>query len=162
MSTYRQLQIPLGTILLWLSTSVSSFAATNTITPVKFQSDTVKLSVENIPSRQLNLTPDTHLIAGRIRDSLVSRSPIVAKLFQKFDDIWKEENRHPQPNLSLTARNRVIFNYCKIQKEIPVTVDVCYNRLSMWAYDLYQDENISGDNRSLLQDLIEEIENRSN
>ncbi len=161
MNTYRQLQIPLGTILLWLSTSVSSFAATNTITPVKFQSDTVKLSVENIPSRQLNLTPDTHLIAGRIRDSL-SRSPIVAKLFARFDDIWKEENRHLQPDLSLTARNRVIFNYCKIQKEIPVTVDVCYNRLSMWAYDLSQDENIYGDNRSLLENLIEEIENRSN
>ena len=66
-STYRKIQIALGTILLWSSTSVSSFAYTNTITPGKFQSDTVKLPVESIPSRQLNRTQDTVLIAGEMR-----------------------------------------------------------------------------------------------
>jgi len=88
MSTYRKIQIALGTILLWSSTSVSSFAATNPITPGKFQLDTVNLSVESLPSRQLNLTPDTNLIAGDIRNQM-SRIMYASYRFSRFDEIWK-------------------------------------------------------------------------
>ena len=63
MNTSRKIQIALGTIFLWSSTSISSFAATNSITSEKFQSDSVKLPVESIPSKQLNSTQNTYLIA---------------------------------------------------------------------------------------------------
>ncbi|HBE16109.1 MAG TPA: hypothetical protein DEG17_05785 [Cyanobacteria bacterium UBA11149] len=63
MNRSRKIQIALGTILLWSSTAVSSLAATN-INPGKNQSNTVNFPVESIPSSQLNLTPDTNLIAG--------------------------------------------------------------------------------------------------
>jgi|AGSF01.1.fsa_nt_gi hypothetical protein len=62
MNTSRKIQIALGTIFLWSSTSISSFAATNSITSEKFQSDSVKLPVESIPSKQLNSTQDTYLV----------------------------------------------------------------------------------------------------
>ena len=142
MSTYRQISIPLGTILLWLSTSVSSFAATNTITPVKFQSDTVKLSVENIPSRQLNLTPDTHLIAGQIRDML-SRIPQIYYTFKDFDDIWKNP----------TDRQKRLFDYCNTQKNFPV--DRCLSLLNAWAGDQFEGDNY--DDFDELENLIDEI-----
>jgi len=67
MSIQRNIRVAIGTILLLLllsSTSVSSFAATNTITSGKFQSDTVKLPVESIPSRQLNFTQEIHSQSG--------------------------------------------------------------------------------------------------
>lgn len=86
MSMQRNIRIAIGTILLLSSTSVSSFAATNTITSGKLQSDTVKLSVESIPSRQLNFTQDSYLIAGKIKD-MMSIIPGVSYTFGKFDDI---------------------------------------------------------------------------
>ena len=142
MSTYRQLQIPLGTILLWLSTSVSSFAATNTITPGKFQSDTVKLSVESIPSRQLNLTPNTNLIAGQIRD-ILNRIPVVSNTLYKFDEIWKNP----------TDRQKRLFDYCNSQKDFPV--DQCLSFLDAWAGDKFEADNY--DDFDELDNLIDEI-----
>src|ERR687885_603461 len=128
MNTSRKIQLALGTILLWSSTSVSSFAATNTITPGTLQSDTVKLPVESIPSRQLNLTPDTNLIAGQIRD-IMSTVPQVNYAFSKFDEIWKNP----------ADRQKRLFDYCNSQKDF--STSNCFNFIKMWALDLTDDSN---------------------
>lgn len=122
MSTYRKIQIALGTILLWSSTSVSSFAATNTITPGKFQSDPVKLPVESIPSRQLNFTPDTNLIAGQIRDQF-SRVMYASYTFARFDEIWKNP----------VDRKKRLFDYCNAEKDFPVKL--CFSFMQIWLLD---------------------------
>lgn len=122
MSTSRKIQLALGTILLWSSTSVSSFAATNTINPGKFQSDTVKLSVESIPSRQLNLTPDPKLIAGEMRDML-SKIPHVSSTFSIWDEIWNTP----------TERQKRLFDYCNGQKDFPV--QKCFSFLKVWLVE---------------------------
>ncbi|MEG4946275.1 hypothetical protein QUA76_06605 [Microcoleus sp. F8-A4] len=108
--------------LLWSSTSVSSFAATNSITSEKFQSDTVKLPVESIPSRQLNLTPDTYLIAGEFRNTM-SRVPGGYDTFQAFDEIWKNP----------ADRKKRLFDYCSTQKVL--SVKLCFKLLTVWADD---------------------------
>lgn len=128
MSTYRKIQIALGTILLWSSTSVSSFAYTNTITPGTFQSDTVTLPVESIPSRQLNLTPDTYLIAGEFRNML-SRVPGGYATFQSFDEIWKNP----------ADRKTRLFDYCNTQKLL--SVKLCFRMLTIWADDTGESAN---------------------
>lgn len=128
MSTSRQIQIALGAILLWSSTAVSSFAATNTIIPGKFQSDTVKLPVESIPSRQLNLTPDTYLIAGQFRDML-SKVPGGYATFKAFDEIWKNP----------ADRKTRLFDYCNTQKVL--AVKLCFRMLTIWADDTGESAN---------------------
>jgi len=136
MSTYRKIQLSIGTVVLCLSTSVSGFAATNAITPGKFQSDTVKLPVASIPSRQLNLTPDTNLIAGQIRDDL-SRSPTISRLFSRFDDIWEVPR----------DRQKRLFDYCNSQKEFPsFDAKRCYRMLRIWVVD--KDESSMDRNES--------------
>ena len=142
MSTYRKIQIALGTILLWSSTSVSSFAYTNTITPGKFQSDTVKLPVESLPSRQLNLTPDTNLIAGEIRD-MFSRIPKVSYTLGKFDEIWKNP----------VDRNKRLIDYCNTQKDVGVSQ--CFGFLQMWIGD--EMENREYRNIDELQNLTDAV-----
>ncbi|MEG4030719.1 MULTISPECIES: hypothetical protein [unclassified Microcoleus] len=114
--------------LLWSSTSVSSFAATNTITSGKFQSDTVKLPVESIPSRQLNLTPDTYLIAGQFRDML-SRVPGGYETFRAFDEIWKNP----------ADRKTRLFDHCNTQKAL--SVKLCFRLLTVWADDTLESAN---------------------
>ena len=128
MSTSRKIQIALVASLLWSSTSVSSFAATNSITSEKFQSDTVKLPVESIPSRQLNLTPDTYLIAGQFRDML-SRVPGAYATFKAFDEIWKNP----------ADRKKRLFDYCNTQKEL--SVKLCFRMLTVWADDTGESAN---------------------
>jgi hypothetical protein len=122
MSTYRKIQIALGTILLWSSTSVSSFATTNPITPGKFQLDTVNLSVESLPSRQLNLTPDTNLIAGQIRNQ-VSSMMYASYTFSRFDEIWKNP----------VDRKKRLFDYCNAEKDFPVKL--CFSFMQIWLVD---------------------------
>ena len=143
MSKYRKIQIALGTILLWSSTSVSSFAATNTITPGKFHSDTVKLPVESIPSTQLNLTPDTNLIAGQFRD-MFARIPIVSYTFGKFDEIWKNP----------VDRQKRLFDYCNTQKD--VQVNQCFSFIQIWIEDEIENRNYS--NIDELENLSDEID----
>lgn len=128
MSTSRKIQIALVASLLWSSTSVSSFAATNSITSEKFQSDTVKLPVESIPSRQLNLTPDTYLIAGQFRDML-SRVPGGYDTFKAFDEIWKNP----------ADRKKRLFDYCNTQKVL--SVKLCFRMLTVWADDTWESAN---------------------
>ncbi|MEG4524229.1 hypothetical protein QUB61_15550 [Microcoleus sp. C2D2] len=128
MSTSRKIQIALVASLLWSSTSISSFAATNSITSEKFQSDTVKLPVESIPSRQLNLTPDTYLIAGQFRDML-SRVPGAYATFQAFDEIWKNP----------ADRKKRLFDHCNTQKAL--SVKQCFTMLTVWADDTGQFAN---------------------
>lgn len=129
MSTSRKIQIALGAILLWSSTSVSGFAATNTINPEKNQSDTVKLPVESIPSRQLNLTPDTYLIAGEFRD-MMSRVPGGYATFKAFDEIWKNP----------ADRKKRLFDHCNTQKDL--SVKLCFRMLTIWADDTQESANI--------------------
>ncbi|MEG4944857.1 hypothetical protein [Microcoleus sp. F4-D5] len=129
MSTSRKIQqIALVASLLWSSTSISSFAATNSITSEKFQSDTVKLPVESIPSRQLNLTPDTYLIAGEIRD-MMSRVPGGYATFKAFDEIWKNP----------ADRKKRLFDYCNTQKVL--SVKLCFRMLTVWADDTGESAN---------------------
>jgi hypothetical protein len=137
MSTPRKIQIALGTILLWSSTSVSSFAATNTITPGTFQSDTVKLPVESIPSRQLNLTPDTYLIAqmdlGGILRSLDSRGVYR----DKFEEAWKQPDRKTK-----------LLDLCKSQPP-EGNVSRCTSVLKLWLMVQTDKFEESGDYDSL-------------
>ncbi|MCL1466604.1 hypothetical protein [Argonema galeatum] len=142
MSTYRKIQIALGTILLWSSTSVSSFAYTNTITPGKFQSDTVKLPVESVPSRQLTLTQDTVLIAGEIRN-MMSRIPLVSYTFARFDAIWKNP----------TDRKKRLFDYCNSQKNFPVKR--CFSFIQLWFGDVIENSDFDGYRE--MDDIIDEI-----
>lgn len=128
MNASRKIQIALGTILLWSSTSVSSFAATNTVNPGKNQLDTVNLPVENTPSRQLNLTPDTYLIAGQFRD-MMSRVPGGYETFKAFDEIWKNP----------TDRKKRLFDYCNTQKVL--SVKLCFRMLTIWADDTAESAN---------------------
>lgn len=133
MSIQRNIRVAIGTMLLLSSTSVSSFAATNTITSEKFQSDTVKLSVESIPSRQLNFTQDTYLIAGQLRDML-SRSPEISSTFRKFDEIWKDpENSKTQDPAN--SRKTRLFDYCKTQ----TNNERCLRFLKVWIVDTQDD-----------------------
>ncbi|MBE9127103.1 MULTISPECIES: hypothetical protein [unclassified Coleofasciculus] len=82
----------------------------------------MKLSVESIPSRQLNLTPGTNLIAGQIRDMLI-RIPVVYQAFSKFDEIWKNP----------ADRQKRLFDYCNTQKDLQV--DQCFSFLELWTTD---------------------------
>jgi hypothetical protein len=122
-------------MLLLSSTSVSSFAATNTITSEKFQSDTVKLPVESIPSRQLNFTQDTYLIAGRMRD-IMSRAPGVYYLFSKFDEIWKDPANSKTQDPANSRKTR-LFDHCKTQTDFGN--DQCLSLLRLWIMDTQDD-----------------------
>ncbi|MBD2569842.1 hypothetical protein [Anabaena lutea] len=122
MSTSRKIQIALGAILLWSSTSVSSFAATNTITPGKNQSVTVKIPVESIPSRQLNLTPDTKLIAFDF-GSLLRMMPNSSVYIAEFEAAWKQSDRKQR-----------ILTFCNT-KAPGGDVETCYQYLRMWLID---------------------------
>ncbi len=135
MSIQRNIRIAIGTIVLLSSTSVSSFAATNTITSGKFQSDTVKLPVENIPSRQLNFTQDTYLIAGQYRDML-SKSPRVYGLFSKFDDIWKDPANSNTQDPANSRKTR-LFDHCKTQTDFKN--EQCLSFLKIWIMDTQDD-----------------------
>lgn len=123
MSTSRKIQIALGAILLWSSTSVSSFAATNTINPGKNQSDTVTLPIESIPSRQLNLTPDTKLIAQMDFGAILRQQPNSSAYISKFEEAWKQSDRKQR-----------ILNFCN---STPPDNDVrrCYTYLRLWLID---------------------------
>ncbi|XWK86695.1 MAG: hypothetical protein U7127_21190 [Phormidium sp.] len=128
MNTSRKIQIALGTIFLWSSTSVSIFAATNTINSGKFQLDTVEFSVESIPSKQLNLTPNTTLVAGQIRDAMM-RIPYVPGLFDGFDNIWKNrENRQQR-----------LFDFCRSYGHFPY--DRCLDFLMLWFGDAMENRD---------------------
>ena len=122
MSTSRKIQIALGAILLWSSTSVSSFAATNTINPGKNQSDIVKLSVESIPSRQLNLTQDTKLIAFDF-GQILRQMPGASDLTPKFEEAWKQSDRKQR-----------ILGLCNSPPS-GVDVDGCYDIIHIWLMD---------------------------
>lgn len=123
MNTSRQIQIALGTILLWSSTSVSSFAATNTINPGKNQSDTVKLPFESIPSRQLNLTPDTKLIAQMDIGAMLRQMPNSSAYTSKFEEAWKQPDRKQR-----------ILNFCNSTPP-DQNVQRCYSYLRLWLLD---------------------------
>lgn len=120
MSASRKVQLGLGTVLLWLSTSASGFAATNIAG--KFQPNPIQPPVESIPSRQLNSVQDTTLIAGEFRD-MMSRIPTVRSMFYEFDAIWK--NR--------TDRQTRLLDYCKSQKDF--SLDQCHRFLQVWLMD---------------------------
>lgn len=146
MKTSRKIQIALGTILLWSSTSVSSFAATNTITPGKNQSDTVNLPVESTPSRQLNPTQYNNLVA-QSRDSMrfmLGRVPGGYDTFKAFDEIWK--NR--------ADRKQRFLDYCNSQKLLPI--NQCFSFLLVWTMDI-EDTMLNSGNfqRQDLDDLDE-------
>lgn len=124
MSTSRKIQLALVASLLWSSTSVSSFAATNTITPGKNQSVTVKIPVESIPSRQLNLTPDTKLIAGMPDFGALLRSqPNSAVYIAEFEADWKQSDRKQR-----------ILTFCNT-KPPGGDVHTCYTYLRLWLID---------------------------
>ncbi|WRH67308.1 MAG: hypothetical protein RSE13_02395 [Planktothrix sp. GU0601_MAG3] len=139
MSTYHKIQIALGTILLWSSASVSSFAVTNTITAEKFQSDAVKLPVQSIPVRPLNSTLAPNLIAGQMRD-MFRQIPPVSNLFAKFDEIWKNP----------ADRKKNLFDHCNTQKNF--SVDQCFSLLRIWAEDQMETQEFQN---------IDELENIS-
>ncbi|MBD2629249.1 hypothetical protein [Trichormus variabilis] len=130
----RNIKVVIGTILLLSSTSVSSFAATNTITSGKFQSDTVKLPVESIPSRQLNFTQDTYLIAGQMRN-LIGRGN-VGLLFGKFDDIWKDPANNSTQDPANSRKTR-LFDHCKTQTDFKN--EQCLSFLQLWILDTEED-----------------------
>ena len=139
MNTSRKIQIALGTIFLWSSTSVSIFAATNTITPGKFQLDTVKLPVESTPVRSLNLTPDTTLIAQDL-GSILRQLPNSYAYTSKFEEAWKQPDRKER-----------ILNFCN---STPPDKDVkrCYNYLRLWLMnkqDQYFNSNMNPRDRAL-------------
>lgn len=123
MSTSRKIQIALGAVLLWSSTSVSGFAATNTINPGKNQSDTVKLSVESITSGQLNLTPDTKLIAQMDIGALLRQMPDSYKYTSKFEEAWKQPDRKQR-----------ILGFCNSPPS-GLEVKRCYQYLKIWLID---------------------------
>ncbi|HEY9854014.1 MAG TPA: hypothetical protein V6D28_31395 [Leptolyngbyaceae cyanobacterium] len=123
MNTSRQIQFVLGTILLWSSTAVSSFAASYTINPEKFQSDTVKLPVESTPVRSLNLTPDTTLIAQNVADQI---SNIARQLDRYNGYIPKFEDALTKPD-----SKQIILAFCPSQPQDKV--DLCWNILQMWS-----------------------------
>ncbi|HBK98213.1 MAG TPA: hypothetical protein DD001_13325 [Microcoleaceae bacterium UBA10368] len=123
MNTSRKIQIALGTIFLWSSTSISSFAATNSITSEKFQSDSVKLPVESIPSKQLNSTQDTYLIAQsstQIYDMLNRADSSRDKYFPKFEDA-----------LTKPDSKKILLEFCPSQPQDKV--DNCWRMLNNWA-----------------------------
>lgn len=123
MNISRKIQIALGTIFLWSSTSISSFAATNSITSEKFQADSVKLPVESIPSRQLNLTPDTYLIAqdgARLYDQLNRVDYSRDKYFPKFEDALKKPDS-----------KTILLAFCPSQPQDKV--DNCWRMLHSWV-----------------------------
>lgn len=122
MSTSRKIQLALVASLLWSSTSVSSFAATNTITPGKNQSVTVKVPVESIPSRQLNLTPDTKLIAVDI-GYILRMQPNSAVYIAEFEADWKQSDRKQR-----------ILTFCNT-KPPGGDVKTCYTYLRLWLLD---------------------------
>jgi hypothetical protein len=125
MSTSRKIQLALVASLLWSSTSVSSLAATNTITPEKNQSVTVKIPVESLPSRQLNLTPDTKLIAIDIGD-ILRQLPDSYQYTSKFEEAWKQSDRKQR-----------ILGFCNSPPS-GMDVETCYNYLQMWLLDRRQ------------------------
>lgn len=122
MNTSRQIQIALGTILLWSSTSVSSFAATNTINPEKFQSDKVKRPVESTPVRSLNLTPDSNLIAQNMGDQIYN----IARQIDRDGYIPKWEDALKKPD-----SKQIILGFCPSQPQDKV--DQCWKILQMWS-----------------------------
>jgi hypothetical protein len=127
MSTSRKIQIALGAILLWSSTSVSSFAATNTITSGKNQPVTVKVPVESIPSRQLNLTPHTKLIAQMNLGDLLRMIDSSGVYRTKFEEAWKQSDRKQR-----------LLNFCNASPPPDNDVQRCYSVLKMWLMDKYQ------------------------
>ncbi|MCT7950237.1 hypothetical protein NG798_10600 [Ancylothrix sp. C2] len=123
MNTSRKIQIALGTIFLWSSTSISSFAATNLITSENFQSDSVKLPVESIPSRQLNSTQDTYLIAqsaSQIYDMVRRADWSGDKYFPKFEDA-----------LTKPDSKTILLAFCPSQPQDKV--ENCWRMLNAWA-----------------------------
>lgn len=121
MNTSRKIQIALGTILLWSSTSVSSFASTD-INPGKFQSNTVNLPVKSIPSSPLNLTPDTHLIAQNYGDQMynLARRMDDDNYIPKFEDAFEEPDGQ-----------KIILEFCPSQPQDKV--DHCWEVLYLWS-----------------------------
>lgn len=122
MNTSRQIQIALGTILLWSSTSVSSFAASYTINPEKFQLDKVKLPVESTPVRSLNLTPDTTLIAQNFGAQIYN----IARQIDRYGYIPKWEDALTKPD-----SKQIILAFCPSQPQD--RVDYCWKVLSAWS-----------------------------
>lgn len=123
MNTSRKIQIALGTIFLWSSTSISSFAATNSITSEKFQSDSVKLPVESIPSKQLNSTQDTYLIAQsstQLYDMMYRGDSSRDKYFPKFEDA-----------LTKPDSKTILLAFCPSQPQDKV--DNCWRMLNAWT-----------------------------
>ncbi|HBK98210.1 MAG TPA: hypothetical protein DD001_13310 [Microcoleaceae bacterium UBA10368] len=120
MSTSRKIQIALGAILLWSSTSVSSFATTNTINPGKNHSDTVKLPVESLPSGQLNLTPETQLIAQMDIGDMLRQMPSSYAYTSKFEEAWKQPDRKQR-----------ILGFCNSPPS-GLNVQRCYSYLKLW------------------------------
>jgi len=120
MSTSRKIQIALGAILLWSSASVSSFAATNTVNPGKNQSDTVKLPVESLPSGQLNLTPETQLIAQTDIGDMLRRMPNSSDYTSKFEEAWKQPDRKQR-----------ILGFCNSPPS-GLNAKTCYKYLKLW------------------------------
>lgn len=122
MSTSRKIQIALGAILLWSSTSVSSFAATNTVNPGKNQSVTEKIPVESIPVRSLNLTPDSNLIA-QLRGDLVYNT---ARGMDRDGYIPQWEDALKKPD-----SKQIILAFCPSQPQDKV--DHCWHVLQYWS-----------------------------
>ena len=124
MNKSRKIQLALGTILLWSSTAVSSFAATN-INPEKVQSYTVKISGESIPSRQLNLTPDTNLIAQSDADiARMIYNVALSRDGNGYIPIW--ENALNQPDAK-----KIILEFCPSQPQDKV--DACWELIKFWS-----------------------------
>lgn len=117
MSTSRKIQIALGAILLWSSASVSSFAATNTINPEKFQSDTVKLPVESMPSSQLNRTQ-----YAQLRADPTSARALFDRVVSDANNIWQNP----------ADRRQKLLDYCNTPPE-NLDVNRCLKHLNSWV-----------------------------
>lgn len=131
MNTSRKIQIALGTIFLWSSTAVSGLAATITDSG-KLQSDAVQLPVESIPSQQLNLKPDTTLIA---QFSPSSDRDIEDLLILEIDPLYRQafEDALNKPN-----GQEIMYQFCREQPYAPLrsggpTRADCLIQLQTWA-----------------------------
>ena len=150
MNRSRKIQIALGTILLWSSTTVSSFAATN-INPGKNQLNTVNLPVESIPSSQLNLTPDTNLIAQ-------SNGDLMYKIARQIDDnnfigVWEDFLTKRE---STETIKKTILEFCPSTPQ--ELIKNCWMVLVMWSF-AKQDQILESRNYVLVRflDVLDDI-----
>ena len=130
MNRSRKIQFALGTILLWSSTTVSSLAATN-INPGKNQLNTVNLPVERTPSTQLNLIPNTNLIAKPIPIYGHPEIHLDDNIFiSKWEDLLKKDE-------STETIKKTILEFCpSLPEEVrQLLLEPCWRTLKSWSFE---------------------------